>query len=77
MSEDLEELRGALEETGLSKKEIEKVFDALGTMISEGIRRTDDVFVLPGDRHVILLDFVMPRMNGYQFCREAWSISAS
>ena len=41
-------LSGLAETTGLSKKEIEKVFDSLATMISEGIRKTDDVFVLPG-----------------------------
>ena len=41
-------LAGLAESTGLSKKEIEKVFDSLTGMINDGIRRTDDVFVIPG-----------------------------
>ena len=41
-------LTGLAEATELSKKDIEKVFDALTSMINDGIRKTDDVFVIPG-----------------------------
>jgi nucleoid DNA-binding protein len=41
-------LSGLAEATELSKKEIEKVFDALAAMINDSIRKTDDVFVMPG-----------------------------
>jgi len=41
-------LSGLAEATELSKKEIEKVFDALAAMINDNIRKTDDVFVMPG-----------------------------
>lgn len=41
-------LNGLAEATATSKKEVEKVLDALTDMIQKNIKKTDDVFTLPG-----------------------------
>jgi nucleoid DNA-binding protein len=41
-------LSGLSDQTGLSKKDVESVLDHLAKMISANIKKTNDVFVLPG-----------------------------